>query len=162
MFRLASNPERGTHRRNSYAKGVPAVPADGFSDIQAAHRWQPGRYSSINFAGVRGDNTDHPEFRLFDSTLDVGAMQAQVKVAVAMTEAARRQAGSGGTTRRKEGWGSHAERAAARGSRRRMTDEEFDADSATTRSLLDTLFRRREDKAQLAAVFAHTKWSKAR
>ena len=162
MFRLASNPERGTHRRNSYAKGLPAVPAEGFSDISSAHRWQPGRYSSINFAGVRGDQTDHPEFRLFDSTLDPGAMQAQIKVAVAMTQAANRQAGSGGTARRRETWGSHAERASARGSRRRLTDEEFDADSATTRSLLDTLFRRREDKAQLAAVFAHTKWSKSR
>lgn len=161
MFRLASNPERGTHRLGHYTVPNNQVPPTGFQDIQSISRWQGGRARALNYGGVSGSDKDHVEFRIFDSTLDPGAMQAQIKLAVAMTAAAQRQASAGGTARGKEELGAHAARAKSRG-RRRITDEEFVAESATTRSLLDTLFKRREDKAQLVAVFANTKWNKPR
>lgn len=160
-YRLASDPNRGTHRNNGYSKPAPSdVPAEGMSDVTLIRHWQGGRYSMVNYAHVAGGESDHPEFRLFDSSLDAGTVQAQVKLAVATARAAARNAAAGGTSRKTEPWGSHKDRATARGSRRRLSDEEFDADTATTRSLLDTLFRRREDKAQAAALFAHTKWTK--
>jgi hypothetical protein len=182
IMRLASDPERGTHRGGSYANPMNTVPADGFSDVGRLKNWQGGRYRVLNFAGVntpvtttvtdaRGRSTqvqdstylrDHPEFRIFDSTLDAAAMQAQVKLSVAMTHAAARIAGDAPTQRTKEELGSHARRAKARGSRRRMTSDELKDDTATFRSLLDTLFTREQDKAQMTALFANTKWNKAR
>lgn len=158
-FRLASDPKRGTHRKNSYAGGMRPVPPEGFSNLQNAKRWQGGRYALLNLAAVQGEAKDHVEFRLFDSTLIPGAMQAQIKLAVATVHAAKRNAAAGGTARGQEKWGSHFTRNRLRG-RRRMTDEELIEDSATTRSLLDTLFRRREDKEQAASIFAYTKWTK--
>ena len=160
-FRLASDPARGTHRGPDYAGQVNDVPARGFADITSLRRWQGGRYTALNVLDVRGNAKDHPEFRIFDSTLDVGTMQAQIKLAVATTAAAKRTADSGRPTRRgKEEWGSHTKRSEGSRRRGRMSNEDFEKDTTTVRSLLDTLFRRREDKAQLAAVFANTKWTK--
>lgn len=177
MLRLAADPERGTHRNSSYAAPLREVPADGFADISSARTWQGGRTKVLNFNGVnspvtvttrdaRGRETqmqdasylrDHPEFRIFDSTLHAGTMQAQIKLAVAMTHAAARNADLGGTTRTREAAGSHARRVKARG-RRQPTEAELLEETATFRSLLDTLFRRKQDKDQLVSLFAHTKW----
>ena len=161
IYRLSTDPVRGTHRKGRFARPMPEVPPEGFRDATEPSRWQgEGKYWAANFSSVRGRPNDHPEFRVFDSSLDAGTIQAQVKMAVALTEAAKRQAATGPTSRGKEPIGSHLERRAGRRTRRPMTDEEQDADTATTRSLLDTLFRRNEDKDHLIAIFAHTKWSK--
>lgn len=160
MFRLAANPTRGTHRMSSYASPPPAVPALGFANIAAVQRGTGGR-SALNYISVAGNMTDHPEFRIFDSSLDAGAIQSHIKLSVAMTHAAARIASAGGSTRTKEVLGSHVNRAKVRGTRK-LTKNDLKEETTTFRSLLDTLFRRAEDKAQLTAVFANTKWSKQR
>lgn len=161
VYRLSSDPGRGTHRKGKYAKPVPDVPPEGFTDVAAISRWQgTERYFATNFHGVRGSSRDHPEFRVFDASLDAGTIQAQIKMSVALTEAAKRNAASGGTQRGREPLGSHQQRRSGRMTRKAMTEEEVAADTATTRSFLDTLFRRREDKAHLAAIYANTRWSK--
>jgi len=159
MFRLAACPERGTHRMTNYTRPNNEVPDGGFAEIRSMHNWQGGRTTSLNMTSVSGDDKDHVEFRIFDASLDAGTIQSQVKLSLAMVNAASAHAETGGTKRKKEVLGSHAERGKVRG-RRRMTSEDLKEDTATTRSLLDTLFRRREDKTQLVAVFANTKWSK--
>ena len=159
VFRLAAEPKRGTHRLGHYTEPNPAVAPNGFANMNDARRWQGGRTKALNLQSVQGGSGDHVEFRVFDSTLDAGAMQSQIKLAVAMTQAAPAVAAKGGTTRSKEQLGAHAQRAAVRG-RRRLTSDDLKEDTATLRSLLDTLFTRREDKAQLTAVFANTKWAK--
>ena len=155
IYRLASNPERGTHRGTYYTNPCPPVPANGFASINDVH-WS-GR-GALNLGHVTGARDDHPEFRVFDSTLDAGAVQAHIKMSVAMTHAAARIAESGSTQRAKESLGDHERRAAVL---QRRTDESIylEEDSATVRSFLDTLFRRREDKAHLASLFANTRWS---
>lgn len=159
IYRLSSDPFRGTHRKGRFARPIPDVPPDGFTDAAELSRWQGmGKYWAVNFNAVRGGPSDHPEFRVFDSSLDAGTIQAQVKLSIALTEAAKRHAAAPPTKRPKEPLGSHAARRAGRRTRRAMTDEELALDSATTRSLLDTLFRRDEDKNHLVAIFAHTKW----
>ena len=160
MFRLAQNPERGSHRQGHYSLPLMETPMEGWSDISDIRRWQSGRTRVLNFGAVEGTAGDHPEFRIFDSTLNPGVMQAQIKLAVAMTHAAARNAETAPTSRAKENLGAHAERAKARG-RRRMTREEIAEDTATFRSFMDTLFTRDTDKAQLTALFAATKWNKA-
>lgn len=162
MFRLSSNPERGTHRRGGYTNPLGDVPVQGFDDVGRLRNWQGGRYRVLNFAHVNVDSADshkdHPEFRIFDSTLDAGAMQSQVKLAVAMTHAAARIADAAPTARKKEEIGAHAKRRG--GTRRRMTSDELKEDTATFRSLLDTLFTRKADKDQITSLFANTKWSR--
>lgn len=159
MFRLAADPERGTHRNSTYASPLYDVPPEGFSTIATARNWQNGRTRILNFGGVteHEPGKDHPEFRIFDSTLNSGAMQAQIKLAVAMTHAAARNAEAGGTARTKEVVGTHATRVKVRG-RRRPTAAEIAEETATFRSLLDTLYRRKADKDQMISLFAQTKW----
>lgn len=163
MLRVAADPNRGTHRNTQYTSPLSEVPVDGFSDVSAAKRWQSSRTRALNLMSVKNtgeDHTgDHVEFRIFDSSLNAGTIQAQIRTAVAMTNAAARIAGEGPTARKKEVAGSHADRAKARG-RRRMTSEDIKEDTSTFRSLLDTLFTRKADKDQLIEVFAHTKWVK--
>lgn len=159
MFRLASNPERGEHRNggNGYSNAMPTVPAEGFADVGRARTWQRGRTAALNMYNVSGSSGDHPEFRVFDASLDPGTMQAQIKLAVSMTEAANRAAASGGTRRPAEAVGMHFLRNG--GTQTDPSDTQaLIAESGTARSLLDTLFRRRADKEQMVALFAHTKW----
>jgi len=165
MLRIASDPNRGTHRNNGYTAPLSAVPAEGFSDVSQAKRWQGSRTKALNLASVasagQDPSKDHVEFRVFDASLDAGTLQAQIKTAVSMTNAAARIAQDAPTQRTKEPAGSHAERAKARG-RRRLTKDDVIEDTATFRSLLDTLFTRKADKDQLIALFARNKWTTKR
>jgi hypothetical protein len=164
LIRLASDPKRGTHRNNGYSSVLPDVPIDGFQDVQQIKSWQRTRSSVLNFTALsaQAPGTDHPEFRLFDSTLNVGAMQAQVKLSVAMTHAAARISDDVvGTKRKKEPLGSHSKRLKAMG-KKILKGEELKDDSSTLRSLLDTLFDKKKDKDHLVAIFAQTRWSPGR
>ena len=155
IYRLASDPERGTHRGTGYTAPCLPVPSGGFTSISDVH---DGGRGALNFGYVDGGRKDHPEFRVFDSTLDPGAVQAHIKMSVAMAHAAARIADSAPTRRPKEALGDHEKRATLL---QRRTDEAtyLEEDSSTVRSFLDTLFRRREDKAQLVSIFASTKWA---
>lgn len=164
LIRLASDPKRGTHRNNGYSSVLEEVPVDGFQDVGALRNWQRSRTRVLNFGGVSSEDyrKDHPEFRIFDSTLNAGAIQAQIKLAVAMTHAAARIADeTGGTKRPKEPHGSHATRLKALG-KRVLSGDDLKEDTSTFRSLLDTLFKEKKDKDQLVSIFAQTKWSPAR
>jgi hypothetical protein len=165
LYRLAADPVKGTHRRNGYSQPLPRVPKSGFSDVHSLTSWQEltvGRYAVVNFANCTGGVSDHAEFRIFDGTLEPGTMQAQIKLAVATTYAAKRIASEGtDTQRRKEPWGSHIARKPNifSESLETKTPRELAEDSETTRSFLDTIFNRREDKAHLTAIYTHTSWS---
>ena len=78
-----------------------------------------------------------------------------------MTHAADRIAASGGTKRTKELLGSHALRnnAIKAMGRSKLNKEDLMADTATLRSLIDTLFTRAVDKEQMVSLFANTKWA---
>jgi hypothetical protein len=164
MIRLASDPKRGTHRNNGYSSVLADVPVDGFQDVGELRNWQRSRTRVLNFGGVSSTDprTDHPEFRIFDSTLNAGAIQAQIKLSVAMTHAAARiTEKDGGTKRAKEPHGSHATRLKAIG-KRNLTGDLLKEDTTTFRSLIDTLFVEKKDKDQIISIFAQTKWSPAR
>jgi hypothetical protein len=168
LYRAGANPQRGKHR--GYTWSAPhnrAVPPEGFSTVTAgwasegtsATMWQGGRYKTLNFAGVKGEQSDHPEFRLFDSSLDPGTMQVQIKTALGMAAAASRVENAGGTERNPEPVGSHKKRRGR--SRRRLSDSELLEDTATMRSFVDTIFHDPEDKKQFLEVFSRNKWAPA-
>lgn len=155
MVRMASDPRRGTHRNNGYSAAPADVPVQGFRDMREVHSWQrqTGRQSLVNYGHAAGNSSDRVEFRVFDSTLDPGAMQAQARLAVGLVHAAETTAGRPVSTQR-ERWGDHQRRASSA-----VDGPDALQDSGTVRSLIDLVARRREDKAQLAAVFANTRWS---
>lgn len=155
IYRLASDPERGTHRGLSYTQPCPPVPANGFTMLRDIH--YAGR-GALNYGNCQGNNDDHSEFRVFDSTLDPGAVQAHIKIAVAMTHAAARVAEVAPTQRPKEALGDHIRRAKAL-QRVVGAEEHLEEDTNTLRSFLDTIFRRHEDKSQVTSLFANTKWT---
>lgn len=155
IYRLASDPDRGTHRGLGYTHPCPPVPANGFTMLREIH--YAGR-GALNYGNCRGESDDHSEFRVFDSTLDPGAVQAHIKMAVAMTHAAARVAETAPTQRPKEALGDHIRRARAL-RRTPEAEEHLEEDTTTLRSFLDTIFRRHEDKLQVTSIFANTKWT---
>lgn len=162
LYRVAANPGRGTHRRGIFAKPLPSMgPGSSYTSVSSVRAAQYGRYRALNLAHVSGDSGDHPEFRVFDSSLDLGTVQVQAKVAAGLVEAARRRAtgAAGESSRGDEPVGSHKDRGFGR--RKRRSDAEILEETATARSLADTLFQRREDKKQFFALFARNKWQAA-
>lgn len=153
---LGTDPHRRTHRANEYSAPMEEVPPSGFRSVSQATRFQGGRHKLVNLGNCTGEEEDHVEFRVFDGTLDASVMQFQVKLAVGMVEAAKRRAAEGGSVRKKEAWGDHVKNSDgfSAGSCSRSED-----DSVLMRSLLDTVFRRRGDKAKGAALCAMNRWS---
>lgn len=162
MYRISQNPERPTHRPMQWCGPNNDVPQGGYADITDVSRIS-SHNRSINFGGVQGRQSDHPEIRHWDGTLDAAAIQAQVKVSCGLILAGERNAGQSHPTAVREPVGSHVTRlAAVRGrSRRALTSEELADDTTTFRSFVDTLFTRREDKAQATALFSVTNWQRA-
>lgn len=162
LARLSSSPVTKKNRSSKYSVPLPSsVPPEGFTTVQSLARWQgeegAGRYTMLNFESCQGQKSDHVEVRSFDSTLDEGTVQAQVMMAVALTNTAGRIADLGGTQRRAEPWGSHEK--IAQVTEKESTPTALLAETRTMRSFIDTLFRRREDKARIAALAYHTEWS---
>jgi hypothetical protein len=163
MYRISQNPDASKHRPMRWCGPNNDPPQGGYSphgvsSVGSGHR------NGLNLAGVRGGDTDHPEIRYWDGSLNAAVIQAQVKVSAGLVMAAERNAGLGPSRRNRETVGSHASRLrAVRGSspRRQLTSEELAEDTATFRSFADTIFSRREDKAQVAALFAVTNWQNA-
>jgi hypothetical protein len=187
LYRLAQNPAKNQHRGTSYCapNTLPAQDYTSVADVNRAARSQ--RYQGINFQAVNGSEQDHVEFRLWDGTLDPAAIQSQVKLSLAMTEAAfraepgafrgnaepkgthrnapvRTDTGTPTTTTRGRGRGRATATATGttlnnggRGAAR-LSGEAWEQDSASFRNFVDTLFTRTEDKEQLTSLFAVTKW----
>ena len=120
LYRLSQNPWRGQHRRgvgtdrtrNTYAQPIPThqlYEEDGYlwkprrptaqeRLYEIAGRFSP-RYQALNFGNVHrgtGQPEERVEWRLFDSVLYPEQVQAQVSLAAAFTDAARRVVANGG------------------------------------------------------------------
>jgi len=165
MYRVSSNPARGTHRPTRWCGPNRDVPPAGYNNIGEAQRYNNSHNFAVNLQSVSGRGSDHAEIRHWDGSLSAPAIQTQIKVSVAAMVAAERNAASHGTGPMvREPLGAHARRLAAvvGRSRRALTSDELRDDTATARSFADTLFTRREDKAQFTALFAVNKWTKRR
>lgn len=164
MYRISQNPDRNTHRPMRWCGPNRDVPQGGYADATEGRRYHNGHHQSLNLQSVTGGPSDHVEIRHWDGTLDPGVIQTQAKISAGLVAAAERngQAGTAGTIRPREIVGAHKARLeAVRGrSRRALTSDELREDSATARSFFDTLFNRKEDKAQAASLFAVTNWQK--
>jgi 8-oxo-dGTP pyrophosphatase MutT (NUDIX family) len=154
LYRLGHNPEREGHRGQEWCR--PSSPhAAGYrsiAQVQGLH----GRKTAVNTFGVTGRRTDHVELRMWDGSLDPAVIQSQVKVSLAVVEAAFRNAildapPNGG---RHDPLGAHAGLRHL-GSRADTTEE----GSLSFRMLMDEIFWRAADKEQLTALYAVTRWA---
>lgn len=160
LYRLATNPERGRHRLtqgNAYCSPN-NVPAQGYTSLGEVAVAQGGHHRGLNLQHNVGARTDRAEFRLWDASIDPAVIQSQIKLSLGIADAAGRGA-TGGSTRR-EPLGSHREN---NPNGERLTGASWLATTESFRSLVDSVFHRTVDKAQMAALFAATRrWQQVR
>ena len=162
LYRLGTNPERGTHRGFEYAYPNP-VPAAGYAELSAARKGS-AKYHAVNLVQVQGRPQDHVEFRQWDATLDPAVIQGQLRTSVALVAAAHRETGVPAEVPQTP-VGTHRDLAragqalgAAPGATPPDPQAEWLRDTEQVRRLADRLYSRPEDKAGLAALFAVTSW----
>lgn len=153
LYRLATSPYRGTHRGIAYCTPN-TTPSAGFTVAIDARVAQGERDVAVNFDGVTGAASDHVEYRLWDGTLDPAVIQTQIKVSLAMTQAAARPDQPERDPSTAASLGEHA----ANPSRGPGGIARDVADSTGFRALLDRVFWRDRDKTQTAALFALNPW----
>lgn len=154
MYRVAQRPGAGRHRMNQYSS--PAyIPPNGYATVAEVRSRQGGHNRPLNFAAVAGARSDHVELRLWDGTLDPGAIQAQVAISVGMVEAAR----AGRACPPDQASGQAGAHRSANPGRAALRGEAWQADSVPFRSFADRALSTPQAKAQAAALYAASRWS---
>jgi hypothetical protein len=169
IYRMSTNPERGTHRGRFYCEPN-LLPSSPYESITSARDGQLGHYKALNLENLTGQTRDvtgrvldHIEFRTFDASLQPGVIQAQIGMAVYMAEGGLRP-----KAMPQELWSedlrrdpsSHIEPEEA------TTDEEWRNATAGLRSFIDRLVPGSDSIGekdnprvrQLAALFLNTRW----
>lgn len=159
IYRLSQNPYAADHRglRWCYPNDVPSA---GYTSISSARNYNSSHNIGVNMQSMHGGSNDHVEFRSWDASLDPGVIQAQVKLSLGLTEAAFRSHATGtAIPEHRERVGEHL---ATNPDRRRLAGQAWRDNTASFRRLADTLFHRAVDKAQVASLFAVTRWQSPR
>ena len=152
LYRLAQNPTQRQHRGTDWC-APNRVPAAPYFDPHSVRYANQSHRIGVNFQSVSGRTTDHVEFRMWDSSLDPGVIQAQVKLSLGMAHAAFRSRGERWAQR--EPIGAHRTRNASLGRGRRLRGDAWQADTASFRQLVDRIFTRDQDRAQATALLVN-------
>ncbi len=146
LFRMGRT--RGSSRSLGYTTGMPDPGMSQWTRTQSA--WLATGYTMANLEDAfRSDGQARIEFRFPDASHDPGVIQAQVKLCAAMTNFVRSNEVIPGSLRslgtsRTEGWGNRAMSG---------SPEEFAANTAGVRGLIDQLFTTDEDRLQMAQLW---------
>ncbi|MFE9679162.1 amidoligase family protein [Streptomyces sp. NPDC006259] len=154
LYRIAQNPASDRHRGLEWC-APNHQPSSPYTSVSAVQRYNNDHHIGLNFQSVHGRDSDHAEFRMWDGSLDPGTIQAQVNVSLGLTNAALREAGTTEPPPRQR-VGHH--RQASAGHRGRLTGEAWSNTTRSFRSLVDRIFSREENRAQVTALFAGTRW----
>lgn len=154
LWRLSSRHD-GPHRSARFCN-PDAVAYGPHPDVSSIRRTNSGHHTTINFDGVTGRQQDHVEYRAWDETLDPGTIQAQVRLSLAITEAALRDPAPSGAPM--EQIGSHLQQYRSR----RLSGDEWRDSTRPVRNLVDKLFADDRHKEQIAALFSTTRWQRGR
>lgn len=155
LYRLGQSITRRRHRRPPGS--TPATkPGRGYQPITGT-RHTPTHPMQVHYAHTRLASGDRIRFRLWDSTLNPGAIQTQIKLSVAMIEEFSTRTWTQHTQ-----LGTHFAR--NRGILRgrpgaRLHAAEWKRDTLPLRELADLLYPNPADREQLAALFAITRWN---
>lgn len=163
LYRAAANPERGTHRGDSWCSPNTDTPSSTISPAESS-RWHPQdlyrqsiHETALNMAATGSGAQGHAEFRLWDSSLDAATIQRQVAISVAMAETAERNVtrNDGESHPLADGERSHRGSFYSRDGRE-MSDE---AVENLTR-FLNSNFRRQEDREQFVLLMERNRFSR--
>jgi hypothetical protein len=173
MYRLATSPKTGIHRRGEWCQpNENDEGADFISpEIEAGHHvlgFHTEHAYALNFEGSSSLNyrKAHTEFRMWDGTLDPAVIQQQVMLSAALTDHAERNVIKGKGSRKPKAEdrkiiGNGKEKDAEvleKASRKSHSEATFKESNTEAAQFLDKLFRRREDRAAAASLFAVTTW----
>ena len=155
LYRLGQNINRRRHRRPPGTTPAPE-PGRGYQPV-TADRHAPTYPMRVHYAHPMLASGDRIRFRLWDSTLNHGAIQAQIKLSVGMVEEFSTR-----TWTRHTPVGTHFSRnrrilRRQPGARLRAAD--WKRDTLPLRELADLLYPNAADREQLAALFASTRWN---
>ena len=112
----------------------------------------------VHYAHTRLASGDRIRFRLWDSTLNPGAIQTQIKLSTAMIE----EFSTRTWTRQPAPVGTHFtrnRRILRRQPGARLRAADWKRDTLPLRELADLLYPNPADREQLAALFASTRWN---
>ncbi|WP_416071838.1 amidoligase family protein [Streptomyces sp. ID05-04B] len=160
IYRLAQNPAADRHRGLEWCTPN-TQPSRPYTSVSAVQSYNNSHHIGLNFQSVHGRQSDHAEFRMWDGSLDPGTIQAQVNVSLGLTNAALREAGSTPPPPPQR-VGHHRRARAQAGQRGRLTGEAWTNATRSFRDMADRIFGREENRAQVAALFAGTRWHDGR
>ncbi|ATM24741.1 hypothetical protein SMD44_p10242 (plasmid) [Streptomyces alboflavus] len=159
LYRLAQNPAAEGQRHRGTRWCTPnQVPSDGYQSVHSVRAWHG---HAVNLEGaMRGGQSAHGEFRLWDGSLNPAVIQTQIKLSLGMAAAAVRQDTAPSGPRMS--LGSHREQRsqAGLGQRRRLSGDDWRTNTADFRQMIDTLYQRPEDMAQATALYQQTRWQR--
>ncbi|MFZ3491628.1 amidoligase family protein [Streptomyces sp. 5.8] len=156
IYRIAQNPASDRHRGLNWCTPN-QQPSSPYTSVSAVQRYNNSHHIGLNFQSVNGRDSDHAEFRMWDGSLDPGTIQAQVNVSLGLTDAALREAGTTAPPARQR-VGHHRQAAAVTGRRGRLSGDAWASTTQSFRSMVDRIFSREENRAQVTALFAGTRW----
>lgn len=172
MYRLASDPSRGTHRGTNWCKpNVLGEHGDISEEVANGNRIfgynTPSHGYMMNLSASADQNYEksNVEFRVWDATLDPAVIQQQIAISVAAVDYAERSTIlNKGSKKPSEGdklLGAskqvETETLAAK-KIKSHTEETFVETHKEVASFFDKLFRRKEDRANAMSLFAVTNW----
>lgn len=161
IYRMSTDPARGRHRGFGYC-APNSLPSTPYSRVSAAASAQNSHGVALNLQSVRGRDSDHIEFRTFDSTINPAIIQTQIAMSVFMVEGALRGQGRPAPSESRSPLG---ERLGLNPRRRALTGEAWDETTLGARQFMDELIPQHTDNVeenvaikQFVSLFAMTKW----
>ena len=155
LYRLGQNTSRRRHRQPPGTTPHPES-SRGYQPLATA---QPtlNYPMRVHYAHTRLTSGDRIRFRLWDSTLNPAAIQAQIKLSVGMIEEFSTR-----TWTQPSPVGTHFarnRRILRRQPGARLRAQDWKRDTLPPRELADLLYPDTADRQQLAALFASTRWN---
>lgn len=165
IYRLSSSPERGKHRGFGYCQPN-TFSSSPYTRVTAASHATNGHGVALNMQSVSGRDSDHIEFRTFDSTLNPSIIQTHIAMSVLMVEGALRGTSVPAPA---EGKAPLGERLDLNPRRRALVGEAWDETTLGVRKFIDEFIPQKDSNVsdnplitQVVSLFAMTKWQTQR
>jgi hypothetical protein len=165
IYRMSMDPTRGRHRGFGYCSPN-SLPSTPYARVSAAAAAQNSHGVALNLQSVRGRDSDHIEFRTFDSTINPAIIQTQIAMSVFMVEGALRGEGRPAPA---EGRAPLGERLELNPRRRALTGGAWDETTLGARKFLDEFIPQPDEAVennhavkQFIGLFSMTKWQTTR
>lgn len=165
IYRLSASPERGRHRGFGYCRPN-TFSSSPYTRVTAAAQASNSHGVAVNMQSVVGRDSDHIEFRTFDSSLNPSIIQTHISMSVLMVEGALR---GSHTLAPSEGISPLGERLDLNPRRRVLNGEAWNDTTLGVRKFIDEFIPQLDSNVsenhsikQIVSLFAMTKWQTQR